>query len=82
MRKPQLDGTLLIKLDPLLKPYASQLRERFAHFQRFKAQIENSGGVLGEITQGHRYFGFTVVTTKVNRGYGTVSGHREQNSYL
>ena len=58
MRKQQPDGTLLIKLDPLLKPHASELRERFAHFQRFKAQIENSSGVLGEITQGHRYFGF------------------------
>ncbi len=58
MRKQQPDGTRLIKLDPLLKPHASELRERFAHFQRFKAQIENSSGVLGEITQGHRYFGF------------------------
>ena len=52
------DGTALIKIDPLLKPYAAQLRERFAHYQRFKARIEKTGGVLGEISQGHRYFGF------------------------
>ena len=52
------DGTALIKIDPLLKPYEAQLRERFAHYQRFKAEIEKTGGVLGEISQGHRYFGF------------------------
>lgn len=52
------DGTALIKLDSLLKPYAAQLRERFAHYQRLKAEIEKTGGVLGEISQGHRYFGF------------------------
>ena len=52
------DGTALIKRDSLLKPYAPQLRERFAHYQRFKAEIEKTGGVLGEISQGHHYFGF------------------------
>ena len=52
------DGTALIKTDPLLKPYTSRLRERFAHYRRFKAAVEETGGVLGEISQGHRYFGF------------------------
>jgi len=52
------DGTALIQLDSLLKPYAAQLLERFAHYQRLKAEIEKTGGVLGEISQGHRYFGF------------------------
>ena len=52
------DGTVLIRTDPLLKPYTAQLRERFAHYQRFKAAIEKTGGVLGEISQGHQYFGF------------------------
>ena len=54
----RIDGTTLIDTDPLLKPYRTQLRERFAHYQRFKAEIEKMGGVLGEISQGHRYFGF------------------------
>ena len=54
----QTDGTALINTDPLLKPYAAQLRERFAHYQRFKTAIKKTGGVLGEISQGHRYFGF------------------------
>ena len=58
MGKQQPDGTTLIKTDSLLKPYAAQLRERFAHYQRFRTQIERTGGILGEITQGHRYFGF------------------------
>ena len=41
-----------------MKPYAAQLRERFAYYQRFKAETEKTGGLLGEISQGHRYFGF------------------------
>lgn len=53
-----IDGTTLIKTDSLLKPYRAQLRERFAHYQRFKAEIEKTGGILGEISQGHQYFGF------------------------
>ena len=52
------DGTALIKSDPLLKPYIAQLRERYARYQRFKTEIEKTGGVLGEISQGHQYFGF------------------------
>ena len=55
LRKEKLK---LIKTDPSLKPYAAQLRERFAHYQRFKSEIEKTGGILGEISQGHRYFGF------------------------
>ena len=54
----RIDGTALIDTDPLLKPYRTQLRERFTHYQRFKTEIEKTGGVLGEISQGHRYFGF------------------------
>ena len=52
------DGTALIDKDPLLKPYADQLRERFRHYQRFRGEIEKTGGILGEISQGHHYFGF------------------------
>ena len=52
------DGTALIERDSLLKPYAAQLRERFVHYQHFRAEIEKTGGVFGEISQGHYYFGF------------------------
>ena len=54
----QIDGTALIKTDPLLKPYAPQLRERYAYYQRFKTEIEKTGGILGEVSQGHHYYGF------------------------
>ncbi len=53
----ELDHTALIQQDPLLKPYTAQLRQRFAHYQRFKTEIENTEGLLGKISQGHRYFG-------------------------
>ena len=58
MGKHQPDGTRLIELDPYLKPYAFQLRERFKQYLHFKTFIEKTGGVLGDISQGHRYFGF------------------------
>lgn len=58
MRKKQPVGTSLIELDPLLKPFALRLRERYEHYQTVKTQIENSGGILGKISQGYRYFGF------------------------
>ena len=58
MGKHQPDGTRLIELDPHLKPYTTQLRERFKQYLHFKSIIEKTGGVLGEISQGHRYFGF------------------------
>ena len=52
------DGTALIDKDSLLKPYVDQLRARFRHYQNFRAEIEKTGGILGEISQGHHYFGF------------------------
>ena len=58
MEKHKPDGTHLIKLDSLLKPFATQLRERFDHYQRIRATIGKTGGILGEISQGHRIFGF------------------------
>ena len=52
--------TGLIKLDPWLEPYSDKLRERFAHYQRFRNRIdeEDCRGVMGPISLGHRYFGF------------------------
>ena len=58
MGKHQPDGTRLIELDPYLKPYTTQLRGRFKQYLHFKSIIEKTGGVLGEISQGHLYFGF------------------------
>lgn len=59
----------LIKLDPLLKPYATQLRQRYARYLQRKSEIEDAerqgGGILGQISQGHRYFGFNPCGTGI-----------------
>ena len=54
------DGTGLIKLDPRLEPYSAKLRERFAHYQRLRKRIdvENRGGLMGQVSLAHRFFGF------------------------
>jgi 1,4-alpha-glucan branching enzyme len=56
--KAQADGTALIELDPWLAPFAQQLRDRFAHYQWVRSRIDETGGILGPISQGHHYFGF------------------------
>ena len=52
------DGTGLIEMDPWLKPFAPQLRERYRYYQSILHRINQHGGLLGAISQGHRYFGF------------------------
>ena len=54
------NGTGLIELDPWLEPYADKLLERFAHYQRLRRRIdgEDRDGIMGQISLGHRYFGF------------------------
>ncbi|MCL5769987.1 MAG: alpha amylase C-terminal domain-containing protein [Planctomycetes bacterium] len=51
------DGTGLINADPWLKPYADVLRRRYAHYQRLRQRLDESGGLLGPISQGHHYLG-------------------------
>ncbi|MDE0297061.1 MAG: alpha-amylase family glycosyl hydrolase [Candidatus Poribacteria bacterium] len=53
-------GTGLIDLDPWLEPFADKLRERFAHYERLRSRIdgEDSDGIMGQISLGHRYLGF------------------------
>ncbi|MCG9126936.1 alpha amylase C-terminal domain-containing protein [Candidatus Poribacteria bacterium] len=48
----------LIESDHLLIPYESELTKRVKHFERVKRHIEKTGGILGDISQGHLYFGF------------------------
>jgi len=55
----QTDDPLgLISLDPWLAPYADVLRRRQAHYARLRAAIDETGGLLGPISQGHQFFGF------------------------
>src|SRR5262245_56213128 len=62
------DGTGLIELDPWLKPYANQLRERHMHYLSAKRRIDQTGGLLGQISQGHHYFGFNRGESEGKRG--------------
>src|SRR5687768_15961581 len=52
------DGTALIDVDPWLAPYTDQLRRRYAHYQHVRKQFDAGGGLLGEVSSGHHYFGF------------------------
>lgn len=53
------DGTGLIAIDPWLAPFADALRWRQRHYQALRQTIEGTGGLLGPISQGHHFFGFT-----------------------
>ncbi len=52
------DGTDLVRLDPWLEPYSQQLRHRYSYYKTTLARFDLEGGLLGEISQGHRHFGF------------------------
>jgi 1,4-alpha-glucan branching enzyme len=51
------DGTALIENDPWLQPYADRLRERYRYFRNVLASFDATGGLLGQVSQGHHYFG-------------------------
>lgn len=51
------DGAGLVALDPWLAPYAEALRNRYKHFLWVREQLRSTGGVMGQVSQGHRYFG-------------------------
>jgi 1,4-alpha-glucan branching enzyme len=52
------DGTALIEIDPWLAPYEQKLRERYAYYRKRLARFDSAGGLLGQVSQGHHYFGF------------------------
>jgi len=47
----------LIAGDPYLAPYADPLRARRRRYQEARAELDQSGGLLGPISQGYEYFG-------------------------
>jgi 1,4-alpha-glucan branching enzyme len=57
-RAKRTDGTALIDVDPWLEPYADKLRRRYSYLQRVRKQFDATGGLLGQVSQGHHYFGF------------------------
>jgi 1,4-alpha-glucan branching enzyme len=48
----------LIARDTWLAPYEHALRRREAHYARVRASLDEQGGLLGTVSQGHHYFGF------------------------
>ena len=47
----------LLAHDPWLKPYQSRLRERMDYYHQAVARLAPTGGLMGDISSGHRYFG-------------------------
>src|SRR5262245_3003570 len=52
------DGTAITILDPTLKPYARQLRERNSYFRAALHKLDPTGGLHGAVSRGHEFFGF------------------------
>src|ERR1700722_13458503 len=48
----------LLDIDPWLTPYADRVRDRCAHYQAVLGRLDASGGLLGQVSHGHQYFGF------------------------
>lgn len=53
----QTDGTGLIALDLWLQPFADALRHRYGHYRYLKSRLDSSGGLTGETSLAHKYFG-------------------------
>src|SRR5215211_1722873 len=51
------DGAGLIAKDPWLEPYADKLAARQAYYRRAVKKFDATGGLLGQISQGHKFFG-------------------------
>jgi 1,4-alpha-glucan branching enzyme len=54
----QTDGTGLIRTDPWLGPFAGLLAARQARYRSALSRFDSTGGLLGQVSQGHKYFGF------------------------
>jgi len=51
------DGTGLCRTDPLLLPQQAALRARQHRFLTRYAELQSCGGLLGQVSHGHQYFG-------------------------
>ncbi|MGC4044894.1 MAG: alpha-amylase family glycosyl hydrolase [Armatimonas sp.] len=49
----------LVNADPYLKPFTADIRARISRYEAFLKNAAPLGGLLGELSQGHHYFGFT-----------------------
>ena len=51
------DGTQIVVSDPWLEPHADAIRGRYRYYQSWMERFASTGGILGQISQGHHYFG-------------------------
>ncbi|MCC6240408.1 MAG: alpha amylase C-terminal domain-containing protein [Phycisphaerales bacterium] len=51
------DGTGIIRWDPLLEQYRQPLRDRYNYSRTVLQRFASTGGLTGQISQGHHYFG-------------------------
>ena len=49
----------LVQIDPWLAPHTDAIRARIARVHNTIAALEPTGGLLGDISNGHNYYGFT-----------------------
>ncbi len=56
--KVRSDGTGLIDLDPWLEPHEKSLLARHQRYQNVLESLKVQGGLLGDVSKGHHYFGF------------------------
>jgi 1,4-alpha-glucan branching enzyme len=48
----------LVRVDPTLAPHEQQIRQRIEYYRQARAKIDAAGGLLGEPSLGHTYYGF------------------------
>ncbi len=51
-------GEPIVVSDPWLKPHKEAICNRYKYYQKLMNQYASTGGVLGQISQGHHYYGF------------------------
>ena len=57
IQKTLPDGAGLVAHDLWLEPYQEKLAGRQAHYRNAVRQFDETGGLLGQISQGHHFFG-------------------------
>ena len=67
------DGTQIVVSDPWLEPHADAIRGRYRYYQSWMERFASTGGILGQISQGHHYFGLN----RGSRGHEPGVWYRE-----
>lgn len=52
------DTLPIVQQDQTLKPFAGQIQQRLAFYHQSLSRLDATGGLMGQVSQGHHYFGF------------------------